>query len=49
MKFISFFINEISPNNVQNTPLNNAIEKQNIDIVKLLLSNSKIDVNIPSV
>lgn len=31
---------------INNTPLHSAILKENVDIVKLLLSSNKIDVNI---
>lgn len=31
---------------IYKTPLNNATEKGNIDIVKLFLSSEKIDVNL---
>ena len=31
------------------TPLHIAIEKENIDIIKLLLSNEKLNVNLKSV
>lgn len=39
MKFLHF---------IYKTPLNNAIEKGNIDIVKLFLSCQKINVNLPN-
>ena len=38
MKFILDF---------QKTPLCIAVEKQNVEIIQLLLANEKIDVNLP--
>ena len=56
---VDFFINKLSQeeinksNDIQNhnffykTALYSAVEKENIEIIKLLLNNDKIDVNIP--
>ena len=41
MKFDIFFSNE--------TPLCYAVRMGNIDVIKLLLENDKIDVNIPHI
>ena len=41
MKFINSWLNK--------TALYLAIEKENIEIIKLLLSNGKIDVNAPNI
>ena len=47
MKLIIFFLNQIEIYLFNKTPLIIAIEKENIKIVKLLLSNDKIDINAP--
>ena len=44
IKFFCIFMKFVI--NIQKTALHMAIEKENIEIIKLLLSNPKIDVNL---
>ena len=43
------YLNEIKYKHYNITPISKAIEKENIDIVKLLLANDKLDINLPYV
>ena len=46
MKFFNISFNEIQTL-FNKTAFYLAVEKENIDIIKLLLANTKLDVNIP--
>lgn len=41
MKFIK--------NNFQKTAFYNAVDKGNIEVIKLLMTNEKLDINIPNI
>lgn len=47
MKFQINYLNEISCKLFHKTPLISAVEMENIEIIKLLLTHENIDVNIP--
>ena len=49
MKFQKKIINEIFMFHFNKTPLYIAVEKENIDILKLLISRPEIDLNIKSI
>ena len=47
MKYENRYFNEILYINIQKPALYLAVEKENIEIIKLLVSNSKTDVDKP--
>lgn len=45
MKFSYYYCNEILKKNKNNTSLHVAIQNKNIEIIKLLISDPRIDIN----